>query len=271
MRIRPHLAWIAAVSAAVLLLNGRPANALDMQITKDPAPPHYILFLTQEQREDLRTSPEKLAEEVRDAILHTMEKQGRETGSSWIELRIPVDTRSREDELQISDWHIDLVRSAHHDFDRLGVYPKVRLTINRLFSSPDPVFEHLSAADESALRQSEAGLEKWISREMDANATLSKDEAVNGLVHRAIAAEGELRESLADAIGTWPGNEVTSQTDLKWMWITDIYGKSIGIGKNDAKARRVFPYDAVRKRLDNNELFDARGLADKLITAVNTS
>ena len=225
MRIRLHLAWIAAVSAAVLSLNGRPANASELQITKDPAPPNYVLFLTKEQSEDLRTSPEKLAEEIRDAILDTMEKQGRETGSSWIELRIPVDTRSREDELQISDWHIDLVRSAHHDFDRLGVYPKVRLTINRLFSSPDPVFEDLSAADELALRQSEARLKDWIASEMDANATLSRDEAVNRLIQRGIAAEGELRESLAGAIGTWLGNEVTSQTDLKWMWITDIYGR----------------------------------------------
>ena len=96
------------------------------------------------------------------------------------------------------------------------------------------------------------------------------DPSYGSLVNLAI------RETLAEpgshdgtiwAVGVWLGDQIASSAGYEWVTLTDDYGPCICVFRfhNDDGNQWIDPFNLVAKRLENGEIFDARGLVEKLI------
>jgi len=231
----------------------------------------YQLEVSQVQWEAIRSDMEKTAHEICFVFLATLEANG-QSGAHNAErpvLRLSGVVPSEEDEIVLYDLMTQLSTAwVNHHADS-PYYPKFSAGMSRDFSAAAP---KVTPPIEDHIKYLEVAPEIWGTIDSIAKDSLGEalygDDLVNFAIQSAIDEANPTDDLLGTviAVGVWLGNEIIKELGFRWVSLEDSYGTSLCVygETSEAACRFAAPLNAVQKRLDRREAFDARTLVTDL-------
>lgn len=240
-------------------------------------PPHYRIETADDLYLQLVDNLERITKRVSFALEDKLQKDLTDASLAGGEVKIviPFGALPSDDALsRLSEFVIQLSRQAKKFSETSG------LTL--MFSAQHEPESELVLDVSKKLREQDQqyfDISKvvWDFMREETNVRLGEelegDELANFVVNAAIDDEADQLSKYMVALGVWAGDQmIANDPALHWAVVTSgSWEPTLGIAKedDDGEVFVCFPFSAVRKRLDEGEQFDARGLVETLILPLN--